>query len=162
MQAVSSRNMYSEHGLDARMSPDALQVCQSFMVVLKCRPGSARGPGGVADLFPEIAGLERLGHLLVGAADQVPVAVGLHRAQKVVLQRDRVVGVLAGDREVGFRIPVGVVDREIDLLVALLGELDDALDHAVGDHGAAGEFDFAAQRRVLLGIEAVVAASLRS
>jgi hypothetical protein len=23
------------------MSPDALQVCQSFMVVLKCRPGSA-------------------------------------------------------------------------------------------------------------------------
>src|SRR3984893_131211 len=41
LQAVSSRNMYSEHGLDARISPDALQVCQSFMVVLKCRPGSA-------------------------------------------------------------------------------------------------------------------------
>src|ERR1700748_1843308 len=40
LHAVSSRNMYSEHGLDARMSPDALQVCQSFMVVLKCRPGS--------------------------------------------------------------------------------------------------------------------------
>src|SRR5260221_13132205 len=33
--------MYSEHGLEARISPDALQVCQSFMVVLKCRPGSA-------------------------------------------------------------------------------------------------------------------------
>src|ERR1700692_1009800 len=41
LQAVSSRNMYSEHGLDARISPDALQVCQSFMVVLKCSPGSA-------------------------------------------------------------------------------------------------------------------------
>src|SRR6201984_1421943 len=41
LQAVSSRNMYSEHGLDARMSPDALQVCQSFIVVLKCRPGSS-------------------------------------------------------------------------------------------------------------------------
>src|SRR6266404_9273230 len=41
LQAVSSRNMYSEHGLDARISPDALKVCQSFMVVLKCRPGSA-------------------------------------------------------------------------------------------------------------------------
>src|SRR6202000_1906676 len=41
LQGVSSRNMYSEHGLEARMSPDALQVCQSFMVVLKCRPGSA-------------------------------------------------------------------------------------------------------------------------
>src|ERR1700712_806075 len=41
LQAVSSRNMYSEHGLLARISPDALQVCQSFMVVLKCSPGSA-------------------------------------------------------------------------------------------------------------------------
>src|SRR5260370_36753535 len=41
LQAVSSRNMYSAHGLEARISPDALQVCQSFMVVLKCRPGSA-------------------------------------------------------------------------------------------------------------------------
>src|SRR3977135_777474 len=41
LQAVSSRNMYSEHGFDARMSPEALQGCQSFMVVLKCRPGSA-------------------------------------------------------------------------------------------------------------------------
>src|SRR3981189_1634158 len=41
LQAVSSRNMYSEQGFEARISPDALQVCQSFMVVLKCRPGSA-------------------------------------------------------------------------------------------------------------------------
>src|ERR1700675_1725310 len=45
LQAVSSRNMYSEHGLDARISPDALQVCQSFMVVLKCRPGWAEATG---------------------------------------------------------------------------------------------------------------------
>src|SRR6201999_2392504 len=41
LQAVSSRNMYSEHGFEARISPDDLQVCQSFMVVLKCRPVSA-------------------------------------------------------------------------------------------------------------------------
>jgi hypothetical protein len=33
--------MYSEHGFDARIRPPAGQVCQSFMVVLKCRPGSA-------------------------------------------------------------------------------------------------------------------------
>jgi hypothetical protein len=33
--------MYSEHGLDARIRPEAGQVCQSFIVVLKCRPGSA-------------------------------------------------------------------------------------------------------------------------
>src|SRR5438093_13672999 len=41
LHAVSSRNMSSEHGFAARMSPDDLQVCQSLMVVLKCRPGSA-------------------------------------------------------------------------------------------------------------------------
>ncbi len=41
LQAVSSRNMYSEHGLDARIGPDVGQVCQSLMVVWYCRPGSA-------------------------------------------------------------------------------------------------------------------------
>src|SRR4029078_13074561 len=41
LQAVSSRNMYSEHGLDARISPEAGQVCQSLTVVWYCRPGSA-------------------------------------------------------------------------------------------------------------------------
>ena len=41
LQAVSSRNMYSEHGLDARIGPDVGHVCQSFIVVLCCRPGSA-------------------------------------------------------------------------------------------------------------------------
>src|SRR5690606_39571217 len=41
LQAVSSRNIYSEHGLEARIGPAAGLVCQSFIVVLKCRPGSA-------------------------------------------------------------------------------------------------------------------------
>ena len=41
LQAVSSRNMYSEHGFDARIGPAAGQVCQSLMVVLNWRPGSA-------------------------------------------------------------------------------------------------------------------------
>src|SRR5436305_8327606 len=42
LHAVSSRNMYSEHGLLARIGPDAGQVCQSFTVVWNCRPGSAQ------------------------------------------------------------------------------------------------------------------------
>src|SRR6195256_1838543 len=42
LQAVSSRNMYSEHGLLARIGPEAAQVCQSFTVVWNCRPGSAQ------------------------------------------------------------------------------------------------------------------------
>jgi hypothetical protein len=33
LQAVLSRNMYSEHGFDALISPLAGQVCQSFTVV---------------------------------------------------------------------------------------------------------------------------------
>src|SRR2546423_7445260 len=42
LQAVSSRNMYSEHGLLARIGPEAGQVCQSLTVVWNCRPGSAQ------------------------------------------------------------------------------------------------------------------------
>jgi hypothetical protein len=38
---VSSRNMYSEHGFDARIAPEAAQVCQSLTVVWNCKPGSA-------------------------------------------------------------------------------------------------------------------------
>src|SRR5262245_8688467 len=41
LQAVSSRNMYSEHGFDARIGPDLGQVCQSLMVVWNWMPGSA-------------------------------------------------------------------------------------------------------------------------
>src|SRR5438876_4578561 len=41
LHAVSSKNMYSEHGLDARIGPEAGQVCQSLIVVWNCRPGSA-------------------------------------------------------------------------------------------------------------------------
>src|ERR1700753_2755143 len=41
LQAVSSRNMYSEHGLDALMRPDSGQVCHSLMVVSNWTPGSA-------------------------------------------------------------------------------------------------------------------------
>ena len=40
LQAESSRNMYSEQGLDALMRPVFLQVCQRLMVVSYCMPGS--------------------------------------------------------------------------------------------------------------------------
>src|SRR5882724_3934654 len=42
LHAVSSRNMYSLHGLLATIGPDAGQVCQSFTVVWNCKPGSAQ------------------------------------------------------------------------------------------------------------------------
>src|SRR4029079_15208251 len=41
LQAGSSRNMYSEHGFDAMIGPEAGQVCQSLIVEWNCSPGSA-------------------------------------------------------------------------------------------------------------------------
>src|SRR6266567_9480380 len=40
LQAESSRNIYSEHGLDALMRAVFLQGCQRFTVVSNCMPGS--------------------------------------------------------------------------------------------------------------------------
>ena len=115
-----------------------------------------RGPGGVADLLPQVAGLERLRHLAGEAAVEVPVAVGLDGAQEVVLERDGVVGVLAGDGEIGLRIPVGVVGLELDRGVALLRELDDALDVVLRDEALLGGADLALERGVDGRVEAVV------
>ena len=41
MQALLSRCMYSLHGLDALIRPDAGHVCHSLMVLSYCMPGSA-------------------------------------------------------------------------------------------------------------------------
>src|SRR5436189_3244915 len=40
LQALSSRNMYSEHGFDALMRAVLMHGCQSLMVVSYCIPGS--------------------------------------------------------------------------------------------------------------------------
>src|SRR5271155_2178629 len=40
LQAVSSRNMYSEQGLLALIRPEFGQVCQRLIVVSYCTPGS--------------------------------------------------------------------------------------------------------------------------
>src|SRR5580704_1230922 len=42
LQAVSSRNMYSEHGFDALMRPVFGHVCQRLIVESYCTPGSAQ------------------------------------------------------------------------------------------------------------------------
>src|SRR5262245_61144052 len=42
LQAVSSRNMYSLHGLLALILPVLGQVCQWLMVLSYCTPGSAQ------------------------------------------------------------------------------------------------------------------------
>jgi len=40
LQAESSRNMYSEHGFEALILPDAFDVCHRLTVVSNCMPGS--------------------------------------------------------------------------------------------------------------------------
>ncbi len=127
-------------------------------VVLQARIG--RGPGGMADLLPQRAGIERLCDLAVLAIGEVPFAVGLDRLEEAVGDAHRIVRVLAGNGEIGLAVPVGVVGREIDVLVALLGELDHALDVIVGDHRLARELDLALERGIFLGREAVVARAL--
>ncbi|GJE34191.1 hypothetical protein LDDCCGHA_4398 [Methylobacterium oxalidis] len=153
-----------EHVLGARVrGPDPPARRAGVPVVhrrVEVQARVGRGPGRLADLLPEVAGLERLRHLAGGAGGEVPVGVRLDGAQEVVGERDRVVGVLAGHRQVGFRIPVGVVDRELDLGEALAGELHDALDVGVRHHRLAGGLHLALEGRVALGVEAGVALRL--
>src|SRR4051812_45094956 len=42
LHAVSSRNMYSEHGFDALIFPEFGHVCHRLIVVSYCTPGSAQ------------------------------------------------------------------------------------------------------------------------
>ena len=76
--------------------------------------------------------------LAIGAADQVPVLVLLDSAQEAIGQRDGIVGILPGDGEIGFGIPVGVINGDFDIGIALTCELDDALDGGIGDQRACG------------------------
>ncbi len=62
--------------------------------------GIGAGPRGVADLLPQVAGLQRLRHLARGAGGEVPVGVRGHGIEEAVLDAHRIVGVLAGDGEV--------------------------------------------------------------
>src|ERR1700675_2279665 len=48
LHAVSSRNMYSEHGFDALIRPLSEQVCQSLIVLSNWMPGSAEAQAACA------------------------------------------------------------------------------------------------------------------
>src|SRR3981189_3214642 len=65
LHAVSSRNMYSEHGLEALMRPGSGQVCQSLIVVSYCTPGSAECHAASATLSHSARALTVLAVLAV-------------------------------------------------------------------------------------------------
>src|SRR4051812_46102979 len=48
LHAVSSRNMYSEHGFEALIGPLFGQVCHRLIVVSYCTPGSAHAHAALA------------------------------------------------------------------------------------------------------------------
>ena len=50
LHAVSSRNMYSEHGLDPLIFPASGHVCHSLIVVSNWTPGSAQAQAVYATL----------------------------------------------------------------------------------------------------------------
>ena len=113
-------------------------------------------PGGVTDLFPQIARLQRLHDATVATSCQVPVAVVFDSAQEFVLQRNGIVGVLARNSQIGFRIPVCIVGLELNVGVALTRELDHALDVVFRNLVLLCGLDFALQGRVLRRIEAII------
>src|SRR3989344_3853737 len=59
LQAVSSRNMYSEQGLLAFILPSTGQVCQSFIMSSYCTPGSAQFQAAKAISFHKSRALSR-------------------------------------------------------------------------------------------------------
>ncbi len=124
-------------------------------VVLDAGIGAA--PGGVRDLVPELARRQGPRDLPVGAAEQLPLAILQHPLQELARDPDRVVGVLAGDREVGVRIPVGRIDRQLDPRVALAGEQDRLLERVLGQKDRPRAPDRLLELEIVLGAEARLA-----
>src|SRR3954464_6065770 len=55
LQAVSSKNMYSEQGLEALIFPVLEQVCHLLIVLSYCTPGSAHDHAASATVFHKSA-----------------------------------------------------------------------------------------------------------
>ncbi len=94
-----------EHVFRARVRPTDRPILRAGVpsvdriMELDARIGT--GPGGMAHLIPQITRLDRLGDLAISPADQCPVSIIFHRLQEGIRHADRVVGVLARDRDIG-------------------------------------------------------------
>src|SRR5690606_18913513 len=62
--------------------------------------GIGRGPRGIADRLPQVAGLDGLDYAAVLAGGEVPLAIILDGVQEVVGDADGIVRVLPGDGQV--------------------------------------------------------------
>ena len=123
--------------------------------VVELDAGISAGPGGVADLLPQIAGLDGLGNRAVRAADKLPIGVVAHGLQETICHADRVVGVLTRHGQIGVGVPIRVIGREFDGGEALLGILQDALHISFRDRAFLGFADRLLQPRIFLRVERV-------
>src|SRR5580700_831020 len=76
LQAVSSRNMYSEHGFEALIRPEFGQVCQRLIVVSYCTPGSPQ-PQAHSAILVNTSRAGQLGPAFFGSVTQWVVHVSL-------------------------------------------------------------------------------------
>ena len=156
-----ARRVVEEHVLRARVrGVDASQFRAGVPVVdrrVVLHAGIRGVPGRFGDAVPQRPRAHRPGDLARGAVGELPLPVGLDGLQERVGDAHRVVGVLARDREVGFRLPIRVEGRELDVAIALAGELDDPLDVVLRQLGLPGGDDLAAQPGVRLRVEGAVA-----
>src|SRR5579871_3014921 len=83
LQAVSSRNMYSEQGFEALIRPLAGQVCHSLIVLSNWTPGSAQDQAA-SPIFSHRSAALMVLDLAVGAAEQLPFATGQQRLDEAV------------------------------------------------------------------------------
>ena len=122
-------------------------------IELNARVGGV--PRGLGDAIPEFGGLQGFGNFAGCPFGQRPFAIGFDGAHEGVRDAHRVVGILARDRRIGLRLPVGVEGGEFDVSIALARELDDALNVILRQLGTAGGHNLAAQPGISLRIEAI-------
>jgi len=89
---------YSEHGFGRADVAGRLAGVPVVHGGVEVQAGIGRGPGGIADLFPEIARLQRFCPLSCWCGRSGSSRHRFPRTQEIVLQRDRVVGVLGRRR----------------------------------------------------------------
>ena len=127
-----ARRVVEEHIFRARVRRDDRTRGRAGVPVVdrcvKLQSGVGAGPGGAADLVPQISRLHYLDGGSVKPRGQSPIAIGFNGPQKLVCDANRIVRVLPGDSEIGVRIPVGRKFCKIDFGLTLAGELDHPCD----------------------------------
>ncbi len=94
-----ARRIVEEHVFRARIRGANFPACRTGVPVVDGRmeldAGISASPCRVANRFPQLSCVDRLGNLAVGTLDQIPVSAGFDRLKKLVRDPNRVVGILA-------------------------------------------------------------------